>query len=224
MFKLFNFKKNKENELGFNYEETLVLKFNKARPLNKHINILVITDIHGELKYKDSLKDALDIPETNYDLCAILGDLTSSDYEEILKHIKREKIVCLLGNHDSFDLIDKYNLKNINGKIIEINGLKIAGIEGSYRYKDETFPSFNHEESITFLNKLEKADILLSHDGPFIINNKREVHDGLKGITYYLYKNEVAVNIHGHNHIQKDYFLKNGTRVIETYLIDLIKL
>ena len=104
--------------------------------------------------------------------------------------------------------------------MIEVNGIRIAGVQGSFRYKDEEFPSFTHKESIKFLDKIDEVDILLSHDGPFLKNNNKPVHDGLKGITYYLYKNRVPYNIHGHNHESKTKRLKNGTISKEVYLIE----
>ena len=33
------------------------------------------------------------------------------------KYIPKEKLVALLGKHDSFDLLDSLGIKNLNGKI-----------------------------------------------------------------------------------------------------------
>ena len=104
-----------------------------------------------------------------------------------------------------------------------INGIRIGGIQGCYKYKNANFPSFTHEESVDFLNKMESVDILLSHTGPLTVESSNDVvHSGLQGITEYLYKNKVPYNIHGHDHSSCNMALKNGTQVLGTYLIEQI--
>lgn len=200
------------------YEDKLLKKYKECRKLNKSIKILAISDTHGDLYFNKQLQKKL--KNQKYDLCCVLGDITDRDYEIILKYVKKEKLVAILGNHDRYDLLNKYNIYNLHGNVIEVNGIRIAGVQGSFRYKDEEFPSFTHKESIKFLDKIDEVDILLSHDGPFLKNNNKPVHDGLKGITYYLYKNRVPYNIHGHNHESKTKRLKNGTISKEVYLIE----
>jgi len=217
LFSVFNLKKEE-----INYEEKLVKNYEKANQLNNSIKFLIIADTHGELQYNQILQNQLMNQE--YDLCCALGDISYKDYEVILKYIPKEKLVALLGNHDSFDLLDSLGIKNLNGKTIIVKGIKIGGIEGSFKYKPEKFPSFTHEESIEFLDNMEPVDILISHDGPYIKDNHNAVHDGLKGITKYLYKNRVSYNIHGHNHQTRTSQLMNGTVVREVYLIELLNI
>lgn len=90
--------------------------------------------------------------------------------------------------------------------------------------KKRIFPSFTHEESINFLQMMPDVDILLSHDKPLTFDYRDPVHDGLKGITKFLYDRKVPINIHGHIH--KSYLdeLKNGTQVKGVYCIELIKI
>ena len=191
MFNFFKKKVNKEIEID---ENKLYEKYGDCRILSNKIKLLIIADTHGDISY--------------------------DDYEIILKYVPKEKIVALLGNHDDFEVLNHYGLNDINGKTFEINGLRFGGIQGSFRYKDEKFPSFTHEESIKFLDKMDEVDILLSHSGPYIDDSMGPVHSGLKGITYYLYKNHVPYIIHGHNHENVESYLKNGTKVIERYMIE----
>lgn len=200
-----------------NYEDNFK-KYELCNSLKTDISLLVITDTHGFLT-----DESFSSINNDFDLCCVLGDISDNDYKLILKYIPKEKIVALLGNHDRFSLLDEYGIKNINGDIIEINGIKIGGIQGSYKYKNESFPSFTHEESIDFLNRVDPVDILLSHDKPFI-GSVSNSHNGLKGITNYLYKNKVPYNIHGHIHENKNYELKNGTKVISVYGLKVINL
>ena len=201
------------------YEGTLIN--NGVNSFNKNLTILVIADTHGDLAFNKQMQKKL--KKFKFDLCCVLGDI-GDDYKIILDYVPKDKIVAILGNHDRFSLLDEYGLYNYNGKIVNINGIRIGAIEGSFKYKDETFPSFTHKESINFLEKMSDVDILLSHDKPFTINNNIPAHDGLKGITKYLYERKVPINIHGHIHKSYLKTLKNGTQVKSVYGIEVIKL
>ena len=214
------FKFLKKNKL--NYEEQL-FNNNVVDNFKGNIKILVIADTHGDLFLSSELQSKLkNIKE--YDICCILGDIHEKDYQIILNLVPKNKIVSLLGNHDKENLISDLGLNNLNGNVIEINGIRIGGIQGSHKYKDEEFPSFTHQESIKFCKKMSKVDILISHDKPFVFDYHDSVHDGLKGITKYLYKNNVPINIHGHVHKSYESNLMNGTKVIGVYLIEVIEI
>ena len=58
----------------------------------------------------------------------------------------------------------------------------------------------------------------------FIQDNNNPTHDGLKGITEYIYKNHIAMHIHGHLHENKEEILKNGTKSICIYMAKLLEL
>ena len=163
------------------------------------------------------------IRNAEYDICLILGDVTNSDIYEILKVVPYEKIYGLLGNHDGLDRFDESGIRNLNGKVVNIKGVSIAGIQGSFRYKQGDYGMYTHEESIQIAENMPGADILVSHDRPFIKDNHDNVHDGLKGITYYLYKNHVPLEIHGHLHEESEEILKSGTKVIGAYKVAIIE-
>ena len=202
------------------YENSLIN--NGVRSFDKSIKLLVISDTHGDLSLnKDMYKKLVNV---DYDLCCILGDIHDYDFKVIFKYIPKDKIIAILGNHDRFSLLSEHGLDNFNGKIITVNDVRIGLIQGSFRYKNENFPSFNHEESIEFLNKMSEVDILLSHDKPFTYDYKRPAHDGLKGITKYLYEKKVPINIHGHLHNSYISKLKNGTQVKGVYCVELIEI
>ena len=44
-----------------------------------------------------------------------------------LKNKNWEKIYALLGNHDH-NYICKFNIKNLSGQVVEVNGVKVLGI------------------------------------------------------------------------------------------------
>ncbi len=212
------FKKNINNP---DYESTMLQK-SKVSHLNKSVRLLIIADTHGDLALSKTLKYS--IIDKKFDLCCVLGDIHDYDYRLILEYIPKDKIVALLGNHDRFDLLKTYGLKDLNGKVVEVNGVKIGGVQGSFKYKDQEFPSFTHEQSIEFMEKMPYVDILLSHDKPFTYDYNDGAHDGLKGITKFLYERQVPINIHGHLHTSDLKTLKNGTQVKGVYEVELIEI
>ena len=215
------------NKYGFmkvyaNQENTLYKIYGNARTLNGNINILVISDTHNTLD-EDVFKRFI-LSNNNYDICLLLGDFGYRDLPIILKYIPKNKIYALLGNHDS-NYIDEYNLNNLNGNIVTIKNIKILGIQGSFRYKPSKFPSFSQKESIEFLKDKEEVDILVSHDTAFnSLSANDPAHQGLFGITYYLYKNRVPYHIHGHIHNSYQKTLINGTREISAFQYQIFHL
>lgn len=189
--------------------------------INTNLRLLVIADCH-HLKEDEIIK----ISNLEYDACFLLGDINGNYLDMILKFIPEEKIYGILGNHDEYGLLESRNIRNIHRQLIEINGIKILGFEGSSRYKTGEYPMFEQRESIRLLKDCDKADILVSHDSPYQLYCKANdlAHCGLKGITKYLIKNNVFLNIHGHHHINTELQLKNGTNVIGVYRCALIKI
>lgn len=207
------------------YEDTLI---SASGRVTKHIHdfsdlkILIIADLHGH--FRDHRRKLENISETDYDLCFLLGDNTKSDIEGILKYVSLEKIIGVLGNHDERYYYDMFGITDINGKVVEYKGVKLTGIEGCVAYKS-TMPGFNsQEESLSFADRIPAANILLSHSNPFLSGYTDDIHDGLMGVTKYLYKNQVSLCIHGHVHENKKYALQNGTTVLSCYGVQLITL
>ena len=205
------------------YEDELLQQFGvNLNSFFNHINILIITDTHNCLYYdKESMQK---IKDAKYDVCLLLGDVTNNDIYEILKIVPYEKIYGLLGNHDGLDRFDEFKIRNLNGKVITVNNVRIAGLQGSHRYKMGNYGMYSHEESIKIADEMPEADILVSHDRPFLVDNNDNVHDGLKGITYYCYKNHIKLEIHGHLHEESEEILKNGTRVLGKYKVAILNL
>ncbi len=205
-------------------EEKLYRKYGNCESLHKSIKLLTISDTHEHLSYNLEWQEKL-VSSNDYDLCCILGDISHKDIEFVLQHVPKDKIVGVLGNHDNFTFLKEHNIQDINGKTIDINGIKIGGIQGAIRcYGEFDYPCFSHSDSIKFMNEMPEVDILLSHSGPFYDYNDDPFHNGLKGITNYLYKNKTPINIHGHLHKNKLKVLKNGTKVQCIYGVELIEI
>lgn len=184
------------------------------------VKLLIITDTHGELM-EDVLSEYVQRIGT-YDACILLGDHYDGDINIVKSIIPMEKLYGLLGNHD-YDYTKRYGIHDINGEIIDINGVKILGMQGSSKYKNTEFPSFTQKESIEFFKHKESVDILVSHDNRFdYTRDEFDAHRGLIGITKYLYEKRVPIHIHGHIHKKYNSTLLNGTREFSLYGVELI--
>lgn len=188
------------------------------------LKLIVISDTHGDLAFGNRFEEFM-LDKNDYDLCIILGDIYGYELDKILKIIPKDKIIALRGNHDSFEVYDEYGIRNINGSIFVYKGIKFAGIEGSFRYKDTEFPSYTHYESLCMASEMPpKADVLITHDRMFTESRYNDAHAGLVGITYYVFENAVQWHIHGHIHesYQKEY--SNGTHEKSVYGCEYIEI
>lgn len=151
----------------------------------------------------------------------ILGDLSGRD----LKRVK-ESVTCpiygIVGNHNGYDELIYHGIEDIHNKVINVNGISIAGWRGSIKYKDVDYPSFTDDESKQFAKMLPYADILISHDSPKYFHGKDFAHSGLFGISEYLKEKRIPLNLHGHHHEPISKIMKHGTLSICVYKCQLI--
>lgn len=158
------------------------------------LKILCIADTHRRLN-----EDELSIIE-NYrnsvDLILTLGDIPMDSLNKI------NGDYGVLGNHDSFNGIDKS--KNLNLRIVCKNGILLGGFQGSSRYKKGNFVMYSHKESCDLLDNLRYCDIFISHDSCmtdyYCQTGEIDAHSGLMGIDRYIEKKQPLLHIHGHHH------------------------
>lgn len=215
--KLFN-KKDK-------FEKKLLKKYGKCKELTTYgLKILTISDTHNCLTSNNELVNYLkSIKQSDYDVCLLLGDIGGIDIDIIKNIIPNEKLYGIVGNHDSKNALEVNNIKNINGQVIECKGVKIAGIMGSNRYKSGDYGMMTQKECLDLVRNMDAADILVSHDKAYVLDRNDNVHDGLKGITEYIYKHHVPLHIHGHLHEETEETLKSGSKSIGIYKIKLME-
>lgn len=176
------------------------------------LKLIVISDSHGFFAFGENRLPEFLSEIEKYDLCILLGDIHEYDMKQIVKYIPKTRIIALRGNHDSYDLYEHFGIKEISGKTVSFKGVRFAGIEGSFRYKNGIFPSFTQYESLCLAQRMKEADVLLSHDGMFEHSTSNISHAGLVGITYYIYKYSPLWHIHGHLHTAYEKTYSNGTK------------
>jgi len=186
------------------------------------LKLLVFSDTHNNLNLTDEIINK--IHNFNYDVCLLLGDHSYNDIQSILQVVPLEEIYGIRGNHDKLDDLSYCGIPNIHGKVITIKGVKIGALQGSIKYKETTAPLYTQEESLLESSKLNDIDVLISHDTYFNKETEEPVHDGLKGITEAIYRNNVSIHIHGHLHIEDEKILLNGCRSIGVYGIKFIEI
>ena len=114
-----------------NQEDKLYQIFGACNNFNNSLKIIAISDTHNDLNF-DDFKQFIS-KHNNYDICILLGDHSSSDIEKILKCVDKTKTYGLLGNHDR-NYLTEYAINSLNGQVINIKGVSLLGIEGSYKY------------------------------------------------------------------------------------------
>lgn len=183
------------------------------------VKILAIADLHAWDRSELEL-----IKNLEFDCCCLLGDIPQAAIDEIrqLVHRQFKPIFGVLGNHDDQGALERCGIYNLDRKGTVINGVSIAGIGGSHRYKNGDYPMLTQKESIDIAEHCPKADILISHDAAFhVMKRLDKAHCGLKGISKYISRNKPKLNICGHYHenIRRKY---KGCEIICVYRCALV--
>lgn len=167
----------------------------KQNPVNKFLRIMVISDLHSWSRQELGM-----IRDYDYHCCVLLGDIPLQALE-LIHDVSHEQIFGVLGNHDEPDQLKRCGIPDLNGKVITVNGVTIAGLSGSHRYKDGNHVMLSQKESISAAKQLPPADILISHDTVYhIMGRKDNAHCGLKGISQYISNHKTKLNLCGHYH------------------------
>ena len=130
---------------------------------------------------------------------------------------------------------------NAHGKVIEHNGVLIAGIEGSARYRPGPHQYSERQMGMIvrkmtpnlWWNKKRKGravDILLTHAAPKGPHEGEDFpHRGVKAFNRFVETWKPKLHIHGHVHLnganaQREYVTSSGVRVINAFEFTLIDL
>lgn len=189
--------------------------------IDKSFNVLFVADTHGSLRnHLDELEELLE-NFTLFELQAVifLGDVSLRDIEILRAYIPdlNEISYGVLGNHDNFGDLEKAGIKNLDGQIVNINGLTFGGFGGSIKYKNSDAPLLTDEESLIKADNLERVDIFITHDGPK--NESKDVaHSGLLGITKYIFDKQPKYHFYGHLHKHIVTTERNTTSICEYFL------
>lgn len=132
----------------------------------------------------------------------------------------------VLGNHDGWGLYRMHGIEDVHGVSVETPfGFRIAGMQGSIRYKPGDCPMLTDEESSELANRMPGAELFICHDGPKKLHASADkAHAGLLGVSDYIRLQAPQHTLCGHHHIRTEQERIGQTRIQYCYGIQLLKL
>jgi Icc-related predicted phosphoesterase len=99
------------------------------------------------------------------------------------------------GNHDK---LRPAGLNNLHGRVVTVNGVRIAGIGGARKYKTHPNHYTDLQMNRTML-RLPLADLIIAHSPPLATSQKEDpIHQGFACFDRYIKKYRPQAWIHGH--------------------------
>lgn len=164
------------------------------------------------------------------------GDL-DADYLEFLVTMLNVPLVYVRGNHDSgYDVKPPEGCICADGRLIEVEGIRILGLGGSMRYKDEAGDMYTEEEMRRRLTRMRSTifkdvvagristrrdiDILLTHAPCKGYGDMEDLpHTGFECFNELLERHKPQLHVYGHVHKEYGNFEReiahpSGTRLI----------
>ena len=199
------------------------------------LKVLSLSDKQVESIYSSQVKTRF----ADVDLILGCGDLAYY-YLEFVVSMLDVPLYYVRGNHSN--LIEHtssgpkthpHGGTNLHRRVINRNGLIIAGVEGSLRYRQGPFQYSQTEMWAHILRIVPKLirnrvqygrylDIFISHAPPWGIHDKPDLpHQGIKAFRWLLETFRPRYHFHGHIHIYRQDTQKitrfHSTTVINTY-------
>jgi len=172
------------------------------------------------------------------DLLLGCGDLPYT-YLEYLVTVMNAPLYYVPGNHDP-----RYNVdhslsyaeggSNLDLKTALVNGLLLAGLGGSIRYRSDGVNQYTQGEAFFRAYRLlmrllvsqmrfgRKLDILISHSPPFEIHDDdSHAHQGLKALNFLVRTVRPRYLFHGHTHFFRNNLEECVTQVGGTIIMNI---
>ena len=166
------------------------------------MRILAVADVTSDRYYKYYRSGKLD----EFDLILSCGDL-KPEYLEFLVTMAHCPLIYVHGNHDERNGREPQGCICADDTIVEVEGLRILGLGGSYRYRDGEymFTEFQMKNRIRKLwypiRRHKGFDILLTHSPARGLNDSEHIsHRGFDCFNILIDQYEPSYFIHGHVH------------------------
>ena len=195
------------------------------QPARKAMKVLAVSDDESKQYYEYYTPGKLD----DFDLILACGDLHKV-YLEFLTTMAPCPVLYVRGNHDDILMEDPPGgCICIEDTVYEYEGLRIAGLGGSFRYRDgkNMFSEAQMEKRVKKLDKAIKkhggVDILVTHAPARGLNDFDSLtHRGFESFNRFIEKYHPSYLVHGHIH--KNYGVHipqvsewKGTTIINAY-------
>lgn len=183
------------------------------------MKILAVSDRVMDTLYQGAVREAY----PNVTLLVGCGDLPFY-YLDFLTSAIDAPMVYVRGNHDGGVQRgvggkvwkDVRGGVDIHGKVVMRNGLILAGLEGSMRYKPGEHYMYSESEMRTQIAQMvprllwnkqrygRALDILVTHSPPFGIHDRPDLpHTGFKVFLSFLRMFRPRYHLHGHIHLYR---------------------
>lgn len=203
------------------------------------MRILAVSDRIEERLYRSAIADRY----KRVDLLVGCGDLPFF-YLDFLTSAINKPLVYVRGNHDitpqyTSDGRVLHNVPggiNIHGRIINLNGLLIGGLEGSMRYRPHAPYMYSETEMTWNITQLiprlmwnlarygKAVDILVAHSPPFEIHDGKDLaHRGFKIFRTFIKRFRPRLFLHGHVHVYRN-DIPRVTKFLDTTVINVYPL
>ena len=170
------------------------------------------------------------------DLIISCGDLKVG-YLDFLQSMLNAPLLYVRGNHDGdYDRNPPPGGICIDGRVYDHEGLRIAGLGGSMRYKDDR-DMYTEKEMCQRVNRLipqisfmNGIDLFVAHAPVFGYGDMEDIpHRGYKVFDELLKRYHPLLMLHGHVHKQYGHFKReiehpSGTRIVNAsgyYLLEI---
>lgn len=165
------------------------------------MRILLVADVESKYLYDYYHPDKL----RGYDLIISCGDLPA-EYLEFLVTMAGCPLLYVHGNHDEYPR-EPDGCICIDDMIVEVCGLRIMGLGGSFRYRDGKY-MFTENAMKRRMNRLRRkaeklggVDMLITHAPARHVNDFETLpHRGFECFTDFLREYKPDYFIHGHIH------------------------
>lgn len=144
-------------------------------------------------------------------LIVACGDLPAEYLEYVVTQLN-VPLVYVPGNHDPDDYI-VHGGQSVDGRWERINGIAIAGLGGSQRYKPSGKHQYTDDEMFARAARLlltsrmagRQIDLFLTHSAPLGVHDGPDhVHAGFRAFHTFLRTGKPRLMLHGHTHVQRN--------------------
>ncbi|HYY54680.1 MAG TPA: metallophosphoesterase [Candidatus Dormibacteraeota bacterium] len=178
------------------------------------MRILAVSDVVDE-----AISASMQRRAGSVDLVIGCGDLPY-EYLDFVATSVEAPLRAVHGNHDvPLDQIDDPAMRvwwggiDLHGRVVDLNGVLIAGLEGSPRYSTGPFQYSELEMWLQILrllpslllNRLRRGrflDVLVTHAPPRGIHDESDTtHRGFVALRWFLRELRPRFHLHGHTHV-----------------------
>ena len=157
------------------------------------------------------------------DIVLSCGDVCDEVIVEAAMAHSCEAIFAVKGNHDS-NLPFAQPILDLHLQVREHDGLRLGGLNGSWRYKPRGPFLYEQWEVDGFLRAFPFVHIFLCHNSPLGIHEREgQVHQGFNALSSYVLRTAPKLVIHGHQHLDKESQIEN-TRIVSVFGCKLIEI